>query len=267
MVHVLSRKMFSSTAWPEPLLSTGSAQHSSSAFCSDWIAVSSYVFQFFCGPEGIALANPGGARARPALAARARVEFISEEPPQPAARLRPASEGGERLRSPSRHRRGRDRRAQIGVPTTTIAAGLELLEGGQLRAIGADTAASGTKKTGSVAASGKEANSVSSKKKTSWTMDAPATTKAKPLRTAAGSWCISCSPKFFNTALQSCISFLMGQRRRPIFILEYLGDRRLRRRSNDLVNRKKRTPWKGAPIRPPLPPSPHREPEPPSQAS
>ena len=75
--------------------------------------MSSYVFQFFCGPECIALANPGGARARPALAApppRARVEFISEEPVQPAARLRPRSEDRERPRSPSRHRRGRDRR-------------------------------------------------------------------------------------------------------------------------------------------------------------
>ena len=38
-----------SAAWLEPLLSTGSAQHSSIAFCSDWIAVSSYVLQFFCG--------------------------------------------------------------------------------------------------------------------------------------------------------------------------------------------------------------------------
>ena len=46
--------------------------------CCDWFAMSSYVFQFFCGPEGIALANPGAARARPALAG----------PPQrPAAEL------------------------------------------------------------------------------------------------------------------------------------------------------------------------------------
>ena len=138
--------MFSSTAWPEPLLSTGSAQHSSIAFYSDWIAMSSYVFQFFCGPEGIALANPGGARARPALAApppRTRVEFVSEEPPQPAARLRPA-------RGPEAHRatERRDRR-------------------GPLRAIGADTAAE------------RLTTPAPRRPAASWAMDASATTKAR----------------------------------------------------------------------------------------
>ena len=97
--------------------------------------MSSYVFQFFCGPEGIALANPGGARARPALAApppRARVEFISE-PVQPAARLRPRSEGRERPRA-LHVIEG----AETGPDTT---AEPELLAGDLHPATGADTAA------------------------------------------------------------------------------------------------------------------------------
>ena len=74
--------------------------------------MSSYVVQFFCGPEGIALANPGGTRARPALSApppRATAELVFEEPLRPVARLRPASEYHERPRSPSRHRRAHER--------------------------------------------------------------------------------------------------------------------------------------------------------------
>ena len=105
--------MFSSTAWPE--LSTGSAQHSSIAFCSDWIAMSSYVFQFFCGPEGIALANPGGARARPALAAppRARVNSF----PKSRRSLQLVCALLVRVVRGSEAHRATER-AEIGVPTT-----------------------------------------------------------------------------------------------------------------------------------------------------
>ena len=74
--------------------------------------MSSYVFQFFCGPEGIALANPGRARTRPALAGpppRATAELVFEDLVRPAARLQSASADQERPRSPSRHRRARDR--------------------------------------------------------------------------------------------------------------------------------------------------------------
>ena len=81
--------------------------------------MSSYVFQFFCGPEGIALANPGRARTRPALAGpppRATAELIFEDPVRPpAARLRSASASAEQerprraRRSASGHRRRRRR--------------------------------------------------------------------------------------------------------------------------------------------------------------
>ena len=77
--------------------------------------MSSYVFQFFCGPEGIALANRGGARARPALAGppqRPAAELVFANPGRPpAARLRSASASAEKerprraRRSPSGHRR------------------------------------------------------------------------------------------------------------------------------------------------------------------
>ena len=69
--------------------------------------MSSYVFQFFCGPEGIALANPGAARARPALAGppqRPAAELVFAHPGRPpAARLRSASASAE----PDRPRRAR----------------------------------------------------------------------------------------------------------------------------------------------------------------
>ena len=72
--------------------------------------MSSYVFQFFCGPEGIALANPGGTRARPALAAPPpRAELIFGDPgPRQAARLRSASASAEQEQP--RRARDRDRR-------------------------------------------------------------------------------------------------------------------------------------------------------------
>ena len=100
----------------------GSAQFLLIALYCDWLAMSSYVFQFFCGPEGIALANPGRARTRPALAGpppRATAELIFEDPAQPpAARLRSASASTEQERprrarrsvSSHRRRRRRDRR-------------------------------------------------------------------------------------------------------------------------------------------------------------
>ena len=66
--------------------------------------MSSYVFQFFCGPEGIALASPRANTARPALAPPPRtnhggspVELVLEEPLR-----RPASKHHRRHRSPSR---------------------------------------------------------------------------------------------------------------------------------------------------------------------
>ena len=75
--------------------------------------MSSYVFQFCCGPEGIALANPGRARTRPALAGpppRATAELVFEDPVRPAARLRSASASAEQERP---------RRARDIMPTTT----------------------------------------------------------------------------------------------------------------------------------------------------
>ena len=88
--------------------------HAIAQYC-DRCAMSSYVFQFFCGPEGIALANPGAARARPALAGppqRPTAELVFAHPGRPpAARLRSASASAEpdrprrARRSPSGHRR------------------------------------------------------------------------------------------------------------------------------------------------------------------
>ena len=101
------------------------------ALCCDWFAMSSYVFQFFCGPEGIALANPGAARARPALAGppqRPAAELVFTHPGRPPApRLRSASASAEperprrARRSPSGHRR-RHRMIETGGTTTTIIA-------------------------------------------------------------------------------------------------------------------------------------------------
>ena len=78
--------------------------------CCDWFAMSSYVFQFFCGPEGIALANPGAARARPALGpATAPGSRISLYSSRASSRSASASAEPERprraRRSPSGHRR------------------------------------------------------------------------------------------------------------------------------------------------------------------
>ena len=73
------------------------------ALYCDWLAMSSYVFQF-CGPEGIALANPGRARTRPASRP---AELIFEDPArQPAApteiRIRKRGAGAAQTGSGSR---------------------------------------------------------------------------------------------------------------------------------------------------------------------
>ena len=118
-------------------------------FYCDWFAMSSYVFQFFCGPEGIALANPGRARTRPALAGpppRASAELVFEEPLRPAARC--------------------DLQVKImsGPGAPHAAEGLVIVTGviiaatadqDRHRAVGADTGAAGR--------GGKEANSVFSR--------------------------------------------------------------------------------------------------------
>ena len=100
---------------------------------------------------------------------------------------------------------------------TTIAEP-ELPEGGLPRAIGVDTAAERPTSHRSQRQGGQRLL----QKKTSWTMDASATAKAKPLCTAAGScaatsptacfsWCFSCSPRSFsNTALPVMQQFHYG---------------------------------------------------------
>ena len=70
------------------------AKTSSNQLPLDRPAMSSYVFQFFCGPEGVALANPGGTRARPALAApppRAELIFDKQPDSDPRPQVRSSS--------------------------------------------------------------------------------------------------------------------------------------------------------------------------------